>query len=55
MTFDDVRSGSFLDKGGNEPGQPCLMVEKLYRAIARLDEEARRKIYAGLFFLGRDQ
>jgi hypothetical protein len=55
MKFDEVRSGAFLEKEGNEPGRPCLMVEKLYRAIARLADGPRRKIYAGLFFLGRDQ
>jgi hypothetical protein len=55
MKFEDVRSGAFLTLGGNEPGKPCLMVEKLYRSIARLPESARRKIYAGVFFLGRDK
>jgi hypothetical protein len=55
MTFDEVRSGAFLNKGGDEPGKPCLMVEKLYRAIARLPDGPRRKVYAGVFFLGRDK
>ena len=55
LRFDDVRSGAFLNKGGDEPGKPCLMIEKLYLAIARLDEVTRRKIYAGMFFLGRDR
>jgi len=55
LKFDDVRSGAFLSKQGNEPGKPCLMVEKLYLAIARLGEGTRRKLYAGMFFLGRDQ
>ena len=40
---------------GDEPGKPCLMVETLYLAIARLGEGTRRKIYAGMFFLGRDK
>jgi hypothetical protein len=31
------------------------MIEKLYLAIARLNEGTRRKIYAGMFFLGRDR
>ena len=55
LKFDDVRSGTFLAKGGDGPGKPCLMIEKLYQAIARLNEGTRRKIYAGMFFLGRDK
>ena len=55
LRFDEVRSGAFLSKGGDEPGKPCLMIEKLYRSIARLEEGTRRKIYAGMFFLGRDR
>lgn len=55
LKFDEIRSGAFLTKGGNEPGMSCLMLEKLYRAIARLPEDTRRKIYAGMFFLGRDK
>jgi hypothetical protein len=55
LRFDEVRSGAFLSKAGDEPGKPCLMIEKLYRSIARLDEGTRRKIYAGMFFLGRDR
>ena len=55
MKFDEVRSGAFLSKGGDEPGKACLMIEKLYQAIARLAEGTRRKIYAGMFFLGRDR
>jgi nitrogen fixation-related uncharacterized protein len=55
LRFDEVRSGAFLSKGGDEPGKPCLMIEKLYRSIARLEESTRRKIYAGMFFLGRDR
>ena len=55
LKFEEVRSGAFLTKEGNEPGKPCLMVEKLYRAISRLGEGTRRKLYAGMFFLGRDK
>jgi hypothetical protein len=55
LKFDDVRSGAFLTKGGDGPGKSCLMIEKLYLAIARLGEGTRRKIYAGMFFLGRDR
>jgi hypothetical protein len=55
MKFDEVRSGAFLSKAGDEPGKPCLMIEKLYQAIGRLGESTRRKIYAGMFFLGRDR
>jgi hypothetical protein len=55
MRFDEVRSGAFLKKAGDEPGKPCLMIEKLYLAIARLGEGTRHKIYAGMFFLGRDR
>jgi hypothetical protein len=55
MKFEDVRTGAFMNKGGEEPGKPCLMVERLYRAIARLEEGPRRKVYAGVFFLGRDK
>src|SRR5262249_37594053 len=55
LKFDEIRSGTFLTKAGNGPGKPCLMLEKLYLAIAWLPEEPRRKIYAGMFFLGRDK
>jgi hypothetical protein len=55
LNLEEVRSGAFLSKDGNEPGRPCLMVEKLYRAVARLDEAGRRKLYASMFFLGRDK
>ena len=55
MRFEEVRTGAFLTKAGDEPGKPCLMIEKLYQSIARLDEGTRRKIYAGMFFLGRDR
>jgi hypothetical protein len=55
MRFEEVRTGAFLTKAGDEPGRPCLMIEKLYQSIARLNEGTRRKIYAGMFFLGRDR
>jgi hypothetical protein len=55
IKFEDVRTGAFLNKGGEEPGKPCLMVEKLYQAMARLEEAPRRKVYAGVLFLGRDK
>ena len=54
LRFDEVRTGSFLSKEGDASGKPCKMIGKLYRAIARLDEGARRKLYAGMFFAGRD-
>jgi hypothetical protein len=55
MKFDEIRAGTFLSKEGEAPGKPCQMVARLYRAIARLDEGTRRKLYAGMFFLGRDK
>jgi hypothetical protein len=55
LKFDEIRTGVFLSKEGEAAGKPCQMVEKLYRAIARLDEGTRRKLYAGMFFLGRDK
>jgi hypothetical protein len=53
MTMEDVRSGAFLNEP--EPGKPCLMIERLYRTISGLDSETRRKLYAGMFFMGRDK
>jgi hypothetical protein len=53
MRMEDVRSGAFLNEP--EPGKPCLMIERLYRTIAGLDSDTRRKLYAGMFFLGRDR
>jgi hypothetical protein len=55
LNFDEIRTGVFLSKEGEAQGKPCQMVAKLYRAIARLDEGTRRKLYAGMFFLGRDK
>ena len=55
LSFEDVRSGAFLDRPGEPPGGPCLKIQKLYEAIAGLPEETRRKLYSGMFFLGRDK
>ena len=55
LNFTDVSTGAFLNKAGIEPGKPCLTLETLHLAIARLPEGTRRKIYAGMFFLGRDK
>jgi len=54
LNFNDVNSGAFL-KAGGEPGRPCLTLETLHLAIAKLAEVTRRKIYVGMFFLGRGQ
>jgi hypothetical protein len=55
LNFTDVSTGVFLDKAGIEPGKPCLALQTLHLAIARLPEGTRRKIYAGMFFLERDK
>ena len=55
LNFKDVSTGAYLNTGGAEPGKPCLTLETLHLAIARLAEGTRRKIYAGMFFLGRDK
>jgi hypothetical protein len=55
LNFKDVSSGAYLNQPGGDPGQPCLTLEKLHKAIATLPEGARRKIYAGMFFLGREK
>lgn len=55
LSFKDVSSGAYLSRGMTEPGRPCLTLETLHLAIARLPEGTRRKIYAGMFFLGRDR
>lgn len=54
LNFKDVSTGAYL-KASIEPGKPCLTLETLHLAIARLPEGTRRKIYAGMFFLGRDK
>ena len=53
LNFKDVSTGAYLNQSGAEPGRPCLTLETLHLAIARLPEGTRRKIYAGMFFLGR--
>ena len=55
LNFKDVSTGAYLNKASAEPGKPCLTLETLHLAIARLAEGTRRKIYAGMFFLGRDK
>jgi hypothetical protein len=55
LNFKDVSSGAYLNKGSAGPGKPCLTLETLHLAIARLAERTRRKIYAGMFFLDRDR
>lgn len=55
LNLKDVTTGAYLNRGAVEPGKPCLTLETLHLAIARLPEGTRRKIYAGMFFLGRDK
>ena len=55
LNFKDVSTGAYLNNAGTEPGKPCRTLETLHLAIARLAEGTRRKIYAGMFFLGRDK
>lgn len=55
LNYKDVSTGAFLNNSGTEPGKPCRTLETLHLAIARLAEGTRRKIYAGMFFLGRDK
>jgi hypothetical protein len=55
LNFKDVSTGAYLNKGMTEPGKPCLTLETLHLAIARLAEGTRLKVYAGMFFLGRDK
>jgi len=54
LNFKDVNSGAYLNATG-EPGKPCLTLETLHLAIARLPEGTRRKLYTGMFFAGRDK
>jgi hypothetical protein len=54
IIYKDVSTGAYL-KVNAEPGKPCLTLETLHLAIARLPEPTRRKIYAGMFFAGRDK
>lgn len=54
LNYRDVSTGAYL-KASAEPGKPCLTLEALHLAIARLPEGVRRKVYAGMFFVGRDR
>ena len=54
LNFKDVNTGAYL-KTSVEPGKPCLTMETLHLAIARLPEGTRRKLYTGMFFAGRDK
>jgi hypothetical protein len=54
LNFKDVNSGAYLN-ASLELGKPCLTLETLHLAIARLPEGTRRKIYTGMFFAGRDK
>jgi hypothetical protein len=55
LNFKDVSTGAYLNNSGTELGKPCRTLETLHLAIARLAEGTRRKIYAGMFFLGLDK
>jgi hypothetical protein len=52
LNFKDVTTGAYL-KAAGEPGKPCLTLETLHLAIAKLPDGVRRKIYASMFFAGR--
>ena len=54
LNFKDVNTGAYLN-ASLEPGKPCLTLETLHLAIARLPEGTRRKMYTGMFFVGRDK
>ena len=55
LNFKDVSTGAYLNNSGTELGKPCRTLETLHLSIARLAEGTRRKIYAGMFFLGLDK
>jgi len=55
VNFKDVSTGAYLNNSGTELGKPCRTLETLHLSIARLAEGTRRKIYAGMFFLGLDK
>ena len=55
LNLRDVNTGAYLNTGDTDPGKPCLTLETLHLAIARLAEGTRRKVYAGMFFIGRDK
>jgi hypothetical protein len=52
LNFKDVTTGAYL-KAAGEPGKPCLTLETLHLAIAKLPDGVRRKIYASMFFANR--
>jgi hypothetical protein len=54
LNFKDVNTGAYLN-ASVDPGKPCLTLETLHLAIARLPEGTRRKMYTGMFFAGRDK
>jgi hypothetical protein len=54
LNFRDVNTGAYLN-ASLEPGKPCLTLETLHLAIARLADGTRRKLYTGMFFAGRDK
>jgi hypothetical protein len=54
LTFEEMRSGAFLNQPG-PPGTPCRKIATMYRVISEMGEETRRKLFSGMFFLGRDK
>jgi hypothetical protein len=52
LNLKDVSTGAYF-KASLEPGKPCLTLETLHLAIAKLPDGVRRKIYASMFFAGR--
>jgi len=52
LNLKDVSTGAYF-KPSVEPGKPCLTLETLHLAIAKLPDGVRRKIYASMFFAGR--
>ena len=52
LNLKDVSTGAYF-KPTLEPGKPCLTLETLHLAIAKLPDGVRRKIYASMFFAGR--
>jgi hypothetical protein len=54
VSFEEMRTGAFLNQPG-EPGAACQKIERMYQTIATLGEETRRKLYSGMFFMGRDK
>jgi hypothetical protein len=54
ITFEEMRSGAFINQPG-PPGTPCRKISTMYRVISEMGEETRRKLFSGMFFLGRDK